>query len=136
MEFELNGESYKASKLPARKQFHIARRLMPVIGQLVGAGKGGSEMETLANFCNGISSLSDEEADYVLFGLLASVQRKQPSGLGYAKIVAEQNVMFEDINNMKDMLFIAWQTARYNFSDFLAALPSALNVPALQANAQ
>jgi hypothetical protein len=135
MEFELEGQTYRANKIDARAQFHIVRRLAPVIGELAPAlqnGKGG--MDALPPLANAIAKLPDSDADYCLFGLLASLSRKQPQGLGWAPVCTGTSLMYDDIS-MVSMLKLAWQALQFNMSGFFAGLPSDLQEAALKANA-
>lgn len=131
MEFEVNGTEYRAGKIDARKQFHIVRRLAPVMGGMVGV----NDAEALEPLAKAIASLSDDDADYVLFGLLDCVSRKQANGLGWAKVSKGNALMFEDID-MAAMLKLAYNAMQANMQDFFAAIRSALNGQAQMQNAQ
>lgn len=131
MEFELNGHTYRAGKLNARDQFHIVRRLAPVLGNAAGS----SGMDALPPIADAIASLSDEQADYVLFGLLRCVQRKQPQGLGWAAVSTEHSLMYDDIT-MPVMMQLAWKALQHNMADFLHALPSASSEATQRASGQ
>ena len=122
MEFEIGGHTYRANRMDARSQFHITRRLAPVFGELAPAMKGGA-MDAIAPLANAIAKLSDADADYILFGLLRSVSRKQPQGLGWAPVAVGDVIMFDDIT-MPQMIQIAWRALAYNLQDFFAGLPS------------
>lgn len=137
MEFELEGRTYRASTIDARKQFHIVRRLAPVLGELAPALQGtvkGDGLAAIPPLANAIANLSDDDADYVLFGLLAVVSRKQDQGLGWGPVCAGTAIMYEDIN-MVTMLKLAWQAFQFNMSGFFAALPSDLKEAAQKVSA-
>ncbi len=119
MDIELNGHSYKCGTIDARKQFHIVRRLAPVMGNVA---KGGEAIEAISA---AVSQLSDDDADYVIFGLLACVTRKQDSGLGWAKVSNGNALMFSDIG-MADMLRLAFSAFEENMQDFFAVIRSNL----------
>ncbi len=119
MEMEINGQSYKFGKIDARKQFHIVRRLAPVMGSVA---KGGEAIDAITS---AIGRLSDDDADYVIFGLLACVTRKQDNGLGWAKISNGTSLMFSDIE-MGEMLQIAFRAFEENMQDFFAVIRSTL----------
>lgn len=121
-EFEYKGQSYKASKLDARSQFHIARRLAPVFAELSGVMDSDTQ-SVVASVASAIAELKDDDADYVIFGLLKAVQRKAQQGLGWAQVTANNVIMFDDID-MATMLYLVWQALMVNFQDFFAALPS------------
>lgn len=126
MEFKVNGIEYRAGRIDARKQFHIVRRLAPVLSELApAAGKPTAGVEVLTPLANAIAKLTDSDADYVIFGLLDCVKRKQDAGLGWAAVNTGTQLMFEDID-MPVMLQLAWQALKVNLSGFFSALPSDL----------
>jgi len=96
MEFSIDGIEYRAVKVDVIKQFHLARRISPfleAIVPLITKVKSGGNVESFdaliegyAPFAKMMASMTDEDADYILFGLLACVSRKQGNGLGYAKV--------------------------------------------------
>jgi hypothetical protein len=129
----VNGLDYKFDKIPALAQFHIVRRLAPIIGELLGAVgpslKGGKTevnqdemLKALVPITTALAKLSDEDADYIIFGLLKVVTRKQ-SGGGWAKIVTGSVLMFDDID-MKVMVQLAVKSFMVNLGGFITALPS------------
>jgi hypothetical protein len=134
-EFEINGVQYSASKIGAREQFHIVRRLAPVLGEIIPAVQSGDTANGLPKAATAISGLSDSDADYVLFGLLQSVKRKQAQGLGWSPVSTGNQLMFEDID-MGVMLRLAWEALLYNVGGFFPVAPSALSVAAPKPNAQ
>lgn len=135
MEFELAGQTYRADKLNAREQFHIVRRLAPVIGHAAPSIQGGDGIEALPPLADAIGALSDENADYVLFGLLKCVQRKQQQGLGWAPVCTGTSLMYDDIT-MPTMLQLAWKALQHNMGGFFDALPSALKEATQRASSQ
>jgi len=120
MDFQINGVNYKANRLPTTKQFHIVRRCAPLLAGITDKDKA------LESIFNGIGNLKDDDADFILFGLLASVQRDQ-SPHGWSNITVGNSLMFDDID-LPVMLQIAAKVFEVNFSGFLAALPSDLRV--------
>ena len=137
MEFELAGQSYRAGKIDARAQFHIVRRLAPVLGELAPSLAAGSKqgMEALPALANAIAKLSDTDADYCLFGLIGVISRKQPQGMGWGPVSTGTTLMYEDVT-MPVMLQLAWKSLQFNMSGFFAALPSDLKEAAQKASAQ
>jgi hypothetical protein len=136
MEFELEGQTYRVNKIDARSQFHIVRRLAPVIGELAPAlqgGKGG--LDALPPLANAIAKLSDADADYCLFGLLKALSRKQPQGTGWGPVTTGELLMYDDIT-MPTMLQLAWRAMSHNMQGFFAALPSDLQEVAQRAKGQ
>lgn len=138
-EFPCGGNTYTAGKLDARTQFHIVRRLAPFLKGLVpiiGKMKSGETASDAVNPEEGIKALpeigevlakmDDETADYVIFGLLNIVRRKQDNGMGWAPVSSGNNLMFSDIT-MPQMLTLAGRALAANMGDFFAVLNSALS---------
>ena len=120
MEFELSGVTYKSDKINAVEQFHIARRLAPVLAEL-----SKDKENTLNNLANAISKLSNEDADFVLFGLLKCISMKESNGLGWSKI-SNGNMLMRDSITLPIMMQMAYKALMLNFGDFFSALPSKL----------
>lgn len=135
MEFDLEGRTYKVSKIDARTQFHIIRRLAPVLGEIAPALQGKGGLDALPPLANAVAKLTDEDADYVIFGLLKAVVRKQDQGLGWGSVTTGEQMMYDDIT-MPSMLKLAWQAFSFNMSGFFAALPSDLKEAAQKAKGQ
>lgn len=135
MDFEQNGHEYRVGKLNAREQFHIVRRLAPVFGELVPALQGGSQFDAIPAMTRAIAGLSDEDADYCLFGLLKVVTRKQGQGMGYAPVSTGNAIMYDDVD-MVGMLQLAWQSLQHNMAGFFTALPSDLKEAIQKASEQ
>jgi len=121
VDFTINGFDYKAGKLNAKQQFHIVRRVAPVLAGLAG---GKDENDILKGAMSAISSLSDSDADFVLFGLLGCVERKDPTG-GWGKVSTGELLMYADID-FAIMLQIAAKAFEVNFAGFLGGLGSTL----------
>ena len=57
---EIQGKGFEIGRLNARQQFHIARRIAPVIVSLVDDGVFNGEKAAEA-----LAELKDEDADYI-----------------------------------------------------------------------
>lgn len=128
MDFVINGVNYKASKLPAIKQFHIVRRVAPLLAGMTDKDKA------IEGIMNGIGSLKDEDANYILFGLLSCVEREQ-LGHGWAKVCTGESLMFQDID-LGVMFQIATKAFQENYGGFLGEMGSALNLDSLKQSAR
>ncbi len=136
-DFQIGGRDFKLNKLDAFKQFHIVRRIGPLLSDLLPAMKGAqklknvealSEDEKLDQMAKlagpimlGLSKLSDADADLVLFGLLSSVEMKQSQG-NWAKVSTNSMLMLQDLE-LPVLLQIAGRAFMYNLSGFFGALP-------------
>ena len=135
MEFELEGRTYRANKIDARTQFHIVRRLAPVLGEIAPALQGKGGLEALPPLASAVAKLTDSDADYAIFGLLKAVVRKQDQGLGWGPVATGEQLMYDDIT-MPLMLKLAWQSFSFTMSGFFAALPSDLKEAAQKQKGQ
>lgn len=159
MEFSVGGTTYRCTKLGAREQFHIVRRLAPVLGQLAPAfqksygnraatsapaqgeeNKGdklSAVLDTLPVVAQAIAGLSDADADYVIFGLLKAVSRNMGQGLGWAPVcsIDGYQLQYQDID-MPTMLKLAAKALQFNLSGFFSALPSDLKEAVQQVSGQ
>lgn len=137
--FTCGSHTYRAANIDARKQFHIVRRLAPLLGGLGPAlGKmeslkkegfkaadiSASDMESVLPAITGaLSGMDDDTADYVIFGLLAAIHRQEPQGLGWAPVAPSGSLMYQDIT-MPQMLTLAGRALVANLGDFFVVLNS------------
>ena len=125
LEFQVAGQDYRAGKIDARAQFHIVRRLAPVLSEAAPAAQNGG-LEALPALAKALAAMTDENADYVLFGLLRAVERKEPQGMGWSAVASGNALMYQDIG-MPEMMQLAWHALKHNLGDFFRALPSGLS---------
>lgn len=145
MQFELKGHQYQSGKLDAFKQFHVARRLAPLLSGVGAALKGNGEQpkqgdgeaaaaaqkadfsDFLEPMADALAHMPDADCDYILFTCLAVVQRQQ--GNGWAKVLAQgsRSLMFDDID-MGEMIGITMKVIQENIGGFFSA-PGALASP-------
>lgn len=124
MEFELDGHTYRVGKMNAMGQFHLARRLMPL---LAAAGAGAMDQvktdpfAAMASIAESVASLPDAEAEYIISAALGIVQRR--AGEAWAKVWSQSGgLMFEDIS-LSSMLQIVGRSLGETFGGFFAVLP-------------
>ena len=136
--FEIGNRKFKIFKLDAFKQFHIVRRTTPILTEMLPVLKDLSvttknqnlseseKFEQMAKILGpvmtGLSKLSDEDANKVLYGLLSAVETQQPQG-GWAKVATESMLMMQDLE-LPTLLQIAGRAFAYNLSGFFSALPA------------
>lgn len=136
-DFELNGRNFKLSKIDAFKQFHIVRRIGPILSEILPAMRGFKDVKNFDSFTEseklesitqlaapflvGISKLSDADAELVLYGLLSAVETQQPQG-NWAKIVINSMLMFQDME-LPVLMQIAAKSFAFNLSGFFSGLP-------------
>lgn len=139
-DFEIGNRKFKLNKIDTFKQFHIVRRLAPILGDMISAAQkynkfkaSGSHDEKASeeNFTalvtpimNGVSKLSDADASLVLLGLCSAVEIQQMPIGNWAKVATDAGLMFQDIE-LPILLQIAGRAFMYNLSGFFAVLPQA-----------
>lgn len=137
-DFEIGGREFKLSKIGAFEQFHIVRRLGPILGDIIPVAQGikgtlsdkeqteEQKFETIAKIAqpilNGLSKLSDIDANKVLLGLLSSVEIKQAPVGNWARIARGEMLMIQDLE-LPTMLQVAGRAFAYNLSGFFATAP-------------
>ena len=109
-ELELNGQIYRLGRLNAMQQFHVSRKLAPVLptvlpllasiesGSLMRALDGQPEELASAShlFAQSLSDMSDDNAEYIIATCLASVMRQQ--GNAWGAVWREGCCMFDDMD--------------------------------------
>ena len=133
---------YSIGRLSAFDQFHIGRRLSPLIGgflQVIGkldveSFKGKSNDEVVASLVEGndfdfdaflplldvFASLSDEDSEYIINKCLNVTGRKNTGGAtGFAPVRKAGQVMFE--LTLPEMLIITFSTIKENMQDYFSA---------------
>ena len=131
-EIELGGHTYAIGKMSAMQQFHVMRRIAPLLTSLGGNlasfkdAKGAEEMAAILEpLAQAMAQMKDEEANYVIFACLRVVSRKQSDGR-FQILVPEgrQALMFEDVG-MADMLRLTAEVIKWNLMGFFEGLTGA-----------
>jgi hypothetical protein len=137
MNITINSNVYEIGKIPAMTQFHIARRLAPLLRGAVGmdltglsiirnaAGEpvslDGDAGAALGPLLDVLAALKDEDVEYVINSCLNAVSMKQPGG-AYAPVRANGVVMFP--LGLPTMLHLSFEVIRENMSGFIDGLRS------------
>lgn len=137
--FEINGKKFKMSKIDAMRQFHIVRRLGPILGDIIPAAKkfiaGGfkpEQIDTLSieqkldaiapiiqPLMDGFAKLSDKDAEFVLHGLCASAEIFQPDFNTWARISTGSQFMIQTLE-LPEIMQVAGRVFAYNLTGFFA----------------
>lgn len=133
--FKIGDRNFKVSKINAMKQYHIVRRIAPILSEMIPAMKqiakqnteGLSEDEKLEQaaqiampIMNGISKLSDKDSEFVLYSLLAAVEIQQAEG-NWARIVNGDMLMFDNLE-LPVLLQAAGRSFMFNMTGFFGVL--------------
>lgn len=133
--FTIGSREFSISKIDAIKQFHIVRRLAPVLAELLPVAQkyakltkeqidsklADDSIEDLAPVLSGIAKLGDADSNKILYGLLSAVQVKQEQG-NWANLVTGEQLMFQDMD-LPVLLQAAGRALMFNLSGFFATLP-------------
>jgi len=126
-EFTHNGYEYRAGQIDAMTQFHIVRRLAPMLSAFKDvASPDGSPLtaDALGPVAAALGRVPDNDIEYVIGKTLAVVTRRKEGDTGYVKIwnAVANRPQFEDIG-MPDMLMITMHVVQGALSPFLSGLP-------------
>lgn len=125
---EVNGHTYAVGKLNALTQFHVSRRLAPMLAamgislQSLQTGMNSSMedfLPVLGPITDMMAKMPDEDVNYIIFTCLAVVSRQ--SGEKFGPITQGQNIMYEDID-MPTMLRLVVEVVKENLGTFMQGL--------------
>ena len=102
---------YRFNKMPAMAQLHVARRLAPLYSA---QGQGEDA------FVKVMSSMLDEDVEYIINSCLAVIKRKQ--GEAWTPLLSSAGMMFEDIT-LPQMLELSYAVIQENLTGFFTAIP-------------
>lgn len=138
--FEAGGHRYRiAGKLDAIKQFHVVRRLAPLVSAFQGVDLAAlrpeaqtSDPETAAAamqglvgpLAQGVAKISDADSEYVLAACMGVVERDLGGGTGWGPVwsAPARAMMYADITFI-ELITIVGRVLMANVGDFGFALP-------------
>lgn len=140
-DFTIGSREFKCLKIDAFEQFHIVRRIGPILADLLPSLKKAAnfgktdnsemtqeqQLEQIGTFAapilTGLSKLSDADSEYVLYGLLKAVEVKQSAG-NWARVAqgTPPMLMMQDLD-FPVLMQIAARAFGHNMSSFFSALP-------------
>ncbi len=132
IEFTIADHQYQAGKLSARRQFHVSRRLAPlmapVIPAFVRAVKDGQSLRDpevlemlVGPIAEGLSKMADADAEYVIDECLGVVRRYVPEHKHWAAIwnPGAGLPMFDDLNDLALVLRIVMRVVQDSLGPFI-----------------
>jgi len=147
-ELEIGGNTYRINSMPAMTQFHVMRKLGPVLPGIVpvlaqaaaalpqadGQEDGGA-MTTVDGVAaiamaarpllDGLAAMADADAEYVINHCLSAVMRRDAGGKSWSAVHRDGVTMFDDIDLMASM-HLVWAVLRENYTGFFRAASTAL----------
>ncbi len=147
-ELEIGGNAYRINSMSAMTQFHVMRKLGPVLPGIVpvlaqaaaalpqadGQEDGGA-MTTVDGVAaiamaarpllDGLAAMADADAEYVINHCLSAVMRRDAGGKSWSAVSRDGVTMFDDIDLMASM-HLVWAVLRENYTGFFRAASTAL----------
>ena len=133
IEIDLAGQRYRIERMDAMTQFHVSRKLAPVLPTILPiiSAMGGGAMEKAMNgdakdlaeaampFAEAIAGMSDENAAYVVGSCLATVKRMHMDA--WRPVQQNGQYMFDDMD-MSVILPLVFRILREALGGFIAGL--------------
>lgn len=137
-QFTIEGQEYLSGKLNVMQQFHVSRKLMPVLGSAASIARSmapkaigadgepdeqASEVALVAAIpmiAEAIAKLTDADCDFVIFTCMSVVQRKVQQSGSWAAVTSQsaRRFMYDDIT-LPAMMQIVWHVLQENIGNFL-----------------
>lgn len=136
IEINLGGQAYRINKLDAMRQFHVSRKLGPIVPTLVpvflqmardgGVKDFGASAALLQPFADALAGMSDADAEYVLATCL-SVVRRQTTAETWAPVWSDKSkvCMFDDMD-LGTMVQLTLEVVKDSLGPFIRGLLTSL----------
>jgi hypothetical protein len=136
-EFESDGHQYRIRKLSAMQQFHLSRKIAPLIPPLIpvfmemrDSVEGGDNVDKLSlllqPFADGLAGMSDAAAESILNTCMSALKRRAEVGDLFVPVWGSGNVpMFADLNDIGKCIPLAVRVVQDNLGPFIAGLLTA-----------
>ena len=134
MEFNLGEKQFRTSKLDSFAQFHVSRKLAPIIPTLIPVfvkiAKDGAELsdiasyaEILAPFADGLAAMSNEDSEYVMATCMSVARRKAAGTDNWAPVWSNsaRACMFDDMD-LGDIIQIVMKVVQDSLGNFIRGL--------------
>jgi hypothetical protein len=137
-DFKVGDHNYRCGKMSARVQFHVARKLGPILAKL-GPGvtdtrskdenKPFNMIDLLEPAVDALAEMPENDCDYVLDRCMAVVQRQV--GTAWQNIWNEsaKKLIFENDIDLSAMIQIAVHVLGDNLGNFIGAPVSTTSLP-------
>lgn len=134
----INDHGYEIGKLNAKKQFHVARKLAPLLAHVPAlmqlaatlenqgkdALKDDAALAAVAPLGETLAALPEADCDYIINSCLGVARRQAQGGTGYcAMLTTGGEMMFADMP-MTEMLGIVLHVLKVSLGDFFKGQPN------------
>lgn len=136
-DFVVGDKKFKLNKINAMIQFHILRRigpllteLMTVMGHIARKNVDGmteeQKLEEFAKIANpimmGLSKLSDADSEYVLFRLLTATEYHQAQFNVWSRVACDTGILMQELE-FPVLMQVATRSLMFNLKGFFSLLP-------------
>ena len=138
-EVEIDGNRYQIGRLDAKTQFHVARRVAPLLSALgqgaaaldgaapdpEGEVSDGDMLKVFGPLANALSAMDDAQCDYVINRCLSVVRRH--NGQQWTPVMAPNGALMFDADHgftMQVMMRLTIAVIQENIGGFFAAAPA------------
>lgn len=136
LQFELHGHGFRADKLNAREQFHLSRKLAPLLPPLAPlfekvVNEGGADalkasvfefLGSAGAFADALATMKDADADAIFNLTLGSVQVKtsdSPEVWMPLWVAGGNKPIVADLNEFSKLLPVVVRVVQYNLGNFI-----------------
>lgn len=122
-QFELNGHTYIVERMPVRKQFHLARKLLAILGPMARnlINSDGRDEDVIMPLATAIAGMADADADQIINTCLGVIKRQTPDG--WLPVLVNNEVRFEDID-LPIMVQLVARVIQERLGSFSTLLPA------------
>jgi hypothetical protein len=129
-EFESDGHQYRISKLSALQQFHLSRKIAPLIPPLIPVflqfsqeeKDAGAIVNLLQPFADGLAAMPDDAAESVLMVCMSALKRKADVGDLFVPVWNGRVAMFADLNDVSKVFPLAMRVIQDSLGPFIQGL--------------
>lgn len=129
-EEDINGHRYAIGKMDAFQQFHVSRKLAPILAPLVAVlqlratgDKNAFLAMTMGPFASILANMPNDDWDFILNTCLSVTQRKSPEGIWQrVQVQGGSGIMFDDMG-LEEIVGLTLSTIQENLGDFFLIGP-------------
>lgn len=135
MQMTINGHNYDIGKLNAKQQFHVVRRLSPLLSKATDILQSAQKLsatatptdeeslQVLGSAGEALAALPEQDVDYIIGACLSLARRQSQGGTGWCPLTtAGGDLMFNDMP-MPEMMQLVFAVLRESLGGFFNALP-------------
>jgi hypothetical protein len=126
---EINGKEFQIGRLSPMNNFHVLRRLQPVVDALQSFASREPEdvspNEEHSAIMNAFGKMSEEDVNYIFNRCLSVVRMKAGLNDTYSNIWANGQLMFQKEVTPLMMMRLVMEVVQHNAGDFSEDPPSA-----------